>query len=194
MNTTHMIQWILVSLALVGMIYAMLVIKNEKFDYLKRAVATNFHGYHLLLPSWWSRSEKSTEENISFERTDTYYDWRANFRLLKDKESFAKPMEILFRDLIEQQNIQFDENEAIIHEPTEFKNIPAITSGDFEVIRVEGMGTEDKEERIYLDAFLLRNNKTQEHIFGQSHSSVLNGMLEGPYFEQVLQNLVKNLS
>ena len=42
-------------------------------------------------------------------------------------------------------------------------------------------------------AFLIRDNKNKIHLYGQSHSSVLNGMLEGPYFESVFFNLIKSL-
>ena len=55
-------------------------------------------------------------------------------------------------------------------------------------VRVEGTCTEKKIYRFYYDIMIgvLENDQT---LWCQSKSSVLNGCVEGPFFEEALKNL-----
>ena len=58
-----------------------------------------------------------------------------------------------------------------------------------EVIRVEGKASQRIEERLYLDMCLMRDSNKQGYFLFESRSSVLNGLVEGPFFEEVLAEL-----
>ena len=57
------------------------------------------------------------------------------------------------------------------------------------MVRLEGTATADRAERLYYDAFLIRNLKTGSFLYAESKSSILNGLVEGPYFEAVMTGM-----
>jgi hypothetical protein len=73
----------------------------------------------------------------------------------------------LFKEKITDRNILFDEENSVIHNPSDFKEKELIKSGEFEMVRLEGTATADKSERLYYDAFLMRNLKTGQYLYAR---------------------------
>jgi len=181
------LEWGILILVLIFGVYTMRVIKNEKDNYLKDAVDIRFNQFKLLVPRWWTFFEGEDSKKIYFKRTDTRYEWQASFQIKNSELSL--PIVDLFKKEIEERKILFDEDTSIIYNPSDFSDSPLTKSGEYEMVRLEGTATEDRSERLYLDSYLVRNLKNGEYLFAESKSSVLNGLVEGPYFEEVLYRL-----
>ena len=95
----------------------------------------------------------------------------------------------LFKNHIAERKILFDEETSIIYNPSDFREGALITSGRYEMVRLEGTATADRKERLYYDAFLIREIKSGFYLYAESKSSVLNGLVEGPYFEAVMTRM-----
>lgn len=181
-NTT---EWlIIIGLFILGA-YTMYVIKNEKNDYLKTAVTFKFHYIQFLIPRWWTQTAEETDY-VSFERKDTRYDWIAKFFYFTDETQ--TPIENLFKEKIQELELIFDRDSSVIYNPTDFQKNPYVKSGSLEIVRIEGTATEKESERIYYDAILFRNKETGDCVFCSSRSGVLNGGIEGPFFEEAITN------
>lgn len=189
----HGFEWILVLVVLMFLVYLAKVIKSEKELYLSKAVPFNFHDFELLIPSWWSPHSQGEEDNtLHFHRADTYYDWKAKFSWLPlSEEELSKDMKEIFGSLVSKKHIQFDSAEAVIKDKEHFVSHPLKKFQETDFLRVEGTATEDDEHRIYYDAFVVKDKKQRGILFCESRSSILNGMLEGPYFEEVIHRLTK---
>jgi hypothetical protein len=176
--TNNPISWSLVFFTLVFLAYAARSIKNEKSFYRKYGIQINFDGYEFLIPRWWSIQEHD-KENISFERSDTRYDWKAKFTSIEIKQ--AQSLEELMASHLESQKIIFDNNELSISK----RDIP------IEGLHYEGTATQDDEVRIYYDVYLWKQKQKniERVLLCESKSSILNGCVEGPYFEEVMQNI-----
>ena len=98
--------WIFSILFLIVLCYAALKIKNEPNDYLKKSHLLPFNGFLLRIPSWWT-TIINENDLIRFERTDTRYDWFAEFWI---KETSLAP-EILLTKLINSLKVTFDDND-----------------------------------------------------------------------------------
>ena len=181
------LEWTIFLLLLGFGIYTMWVIKNEKKNYLKEGRTIEFKMFKLLIPKWWGEIPTNNQNIISFKRLDTRYEWEANF-IWNDLPS-DKEIRELFIEHITQRKILFDEDTSIVYNPSDFKTGPLIATGDFEMVRLEGTATFDRHERLYYDAFLVRNKKDNRYLYAESKSSVLNGLVEGPYFEEVMHRL-----
>jgi hypothetical protein len=187
MSTRTYLEWITFIALLIFGIYTMWIIKNEKNKYLKDARVVSFKNFKMLIPAWWSDVSEDMKDTLIFKRLDTRYDWQASFHWIE--ENSPKDIIELFKDKITERKILFDEETSIIYNPSDFKNSPLTQSGLFEIVRLEGTATEDKSERLYYDAFLVRQKSNGHYLFAQSKSSVLNGLVEGPYFEEVMLRL-----
>lgn len=186
------IEWGIVLIFIVGMIYAAQVIKNEKRTYLETAIPLSFKHFDFKVPTWWTNTSHE-DSTMVFERTDTRYDWKAHFRWLPFNEGDEnKELKTAFAELIKDKNIVFDSDTSVIKNPSDFYGHQIFKDEDPDMIRVEGTATQDLQERIYYDAFLIRDKKQKGFLFCESRSSILNGMLEGPYFEEVLLNAKKS--
>jgi hypothetical protein len=183
MSLQNIIEWSLVFIAFAVVIYTMIVIKEEKNSFLDSAKEKNFHRFKLLIPSWWGAT-KEKEDHLRFERTDTRYDWYADFIW----ESEIKEADIIeqMQEKLKGLHLEFDRDTTIIKEPVSFTEL---SQQGFEVVRVEGTATQDKTERVYCDAFLVRDREHKGTLFALSHASVLNGLIEGPYFEELMLRL-----
>lgn len=182
--TQHPIAWSLVAIILIALAYAMRAIKREKDIFIENGREIKFGPYLLYVPAWWSITKQS-ENTLRFERTDTRYDWFAYFELqtlAHNKNSIVEE----FTSEIHKRQLLFDSDAGIIHEPSTIKQ-GALENAD--VARVEGTATENGIERVYYDAMLARDNELQQRIWAESRSSILNGLVEGPYFEYVIQNI-----
>ena len=127
-------------------------------------------------PVWWSILKKS-ETSIQFHRADTRYDWHAKCELFSDQ---VLDLEKFTITKLEQENILFDQECTDI-------------SFHGENLRIEGTATRDNEQRLYLDIYVVRNNSNDIYYF-ESRSSILNGCVEGPYFEELIKSIRKETS
>jgi len=183
MNWPLTLQWIFL-IALMGLgVYTMHVIKNEKKTYLQHAREVHFKKFKLFVPHWWGEVPAGDNELV-FKRLDTRYDWEAHFIWHQEPETLD--IIELFKSKIAVRKILFDEDTSIIYNPSDFKEGALVGSGRFEMVRLEGTATEDRQERLYYDAFLIREKETGQYLYAESKSSVLNGLVEGPYFEEVM--------
>jgi hypothetical protein len=165
----------------------MKVIKNEKKTYLENANEIIFFHFKLLTPNWWSLVPSGIDNAILFKRLDSRYSWEARFTW--EVEKSEKNIIELFKDKIELRKLLFDEENSIIYNPTDFTDKDLIKSGRFEMVRLEGTATQEQTERLYYDAFLVREIKSGHYLYAESKSSILNGLVEGPYFEEVMLRL-----
>ena len=180
-------EWLAFFLLMALGVYTMRVIKNEKRNYLENAQEVIFKNFKLLTPRWWSLIPNESENEICFKRLDTRYDWEARF-IWSTERSDLDLIE-LFKEKIHAKRILFDEETSIIHNPSDFVDRPLIKSGKYEMVRLEGTATADRAERLYYDAFLIRNIDQGHYLYAESKSSILNGLVEGPYFEEVMMRL-----
>ena len=182
-----LMSWAILFLFLIILVYTAFVIKNEKVRYLRNGQWRLFCDYQLLIPPWWTAVEESGQL-LRFERTDTSYNWMARFerkpchRLLTVQELLQKEcarMEIEF----DQKELQQVEDAHFILD-TKCREKLSLYS-----LRLEGTANQFKTERCYLDLFIIKEDQSDYYDLFYSWSSVLNGLIEGPYFEQVLKNL-----
>ena len=189
-NLTLAFQWLFFFVVMALGVYTLRVIKNEKRNYLDNAQTIIFKNFVLLTPRWWTLIPTDSENIITFKRTDTRYDWEARFSWLEEKSELD--LIELFKEKIHARNILFDEENSVIHNPSDFLEKDLIKSGRFEMVRLEGTATADGMERMYYDAFLIRELTTGQYLYAESKSSILNGLVEGPYFEEVMLRLSLN--
>lgn len=187
MTLSTIFEWLIFFLLMGFALYTLRVIKTEKANYLKNAKSIDFKKFKLIVPQWWGEVPTDSADVICFKRLDTRYDWEARFHWIE--QTSEKDLVELFKEKIMERNILFDEENSVIHNPSDFKDKPIIASGNFEMVRLEGMATADRAERLYYDAFLIREIKSGHYLYAESKSSILNGLVEGPYFEEVMQRI-----
>ena len=183
---SNIVWWTLLGAVLIFSIYAAFVIKNEKKDAVNRGIPLSFHGFTFAIPCWWTATTKS-DDFITYERTDTRYDWKACFHWLPS-ETIKEDPQSIFEKMTTKRNIVLDHETAVIKVPTMLIDL---NNQGIEALRVEGTATEDNEHRIYYDAFVFKGS--DGYLFMESRSSILNGLLEGPFFEQCLLKAQKSL-
>lgn len=187
MTVRFFFEWLSLFLILGLGVYTMRVIKNEKKVYIENAREIHFKLFKLFIPSWWGDVATDNSDELCFKRLDTRYEWVARFHW-KAQSNQIDLIE-LFKEQIHARKILFDEDTSIIYNPSDFKTGPLISTGKFEMVRLEGTATADSQERLYYDAFMVREISTGAYLYAESRSSVLNGLVEGPYFEQVMLRL-----
>lgn len=166
-------MWVFVLFGLTSLTYAALKIKNEPNDYLKKSKVFEFKQFFLQIPSWWTLT--INEKNlIRFERTDTKYDWYCEYWAIENSKGSG---EEILQNLVKDLNLVFDEK----------NNLENFSIDLLKISRMEGMSTINGIDRAYFDIFVAEINGA--FFVGKSHSSILNGCVEGPYFEEVLQRL-----
>ncbi len=188
------LEWIAVISIFLFAIYAMLVIKNEKNDYIKNAIEKNFYGYKLFLPHWWGLIENENKNLLHFKRLDSKYEWESFFKYLpieSQQEDWKNlSIEEVLKSELESKKLLFDLDTTIITNPSEFSEKSKLDLTQFELCRVEGTATIDRQERVYYDSFIIRQKSNNEVLLCESISSILNGLVEGPYFEEVIQRII----
>ncbi len=185
--TENAFAWSFVLACLIALAYAMKAIKKEKSMFIENSIPIEFGPYILKVPGWWSITLQN-ESELKFERTDTRYDWFAIFKIEELQEN-SKSIVEEFTDEIHLRKLMFDTDAGVIHQPESTKQKALINA---DVARVEGTATQNGIERVYFDAMLARDQETNKRLWAESRSSVLNGLVEGPYFEYVIQNLERN--
>ena len=183
----HLGSWIALILFLLFLLYTLIVVVEEKESFLESALDYSFKQFHFKIPSWWGLISENDRE-VRWQRTDTRYDWEAKLELNKDLDKSIS-IEEDFKNRIEKLEMVFDLDSSDILMPSDFKERQEVQDGALELVRIEGTATQMGTERCYLDAFLIRDHKRGETLFATSLSSVLNGLVEGPYFEEMMLNL-----
>lgn len=186
----NIFEWLFLVAILAILAYTAYVIKKEPESYKKNAKKQKLAHFNLHIPEWWGEIGGDQKNSLVYERTDTRYDWRATFIWVnfEDVGPGHEDLREVFVEMIQEKQIVFDPDTSIIMNPSDFQSNSAVQSGEVEMLRVEGTATQKETERIYYDAFLLRDFKNQGFLLAQSQSSVLNGLVEGPYFEEVMLN------
>lgn len=182
-------DWIILGAGLLVLVYMMIVIKEEKSSYKDSFITYSLGPMHFPAPSWWTLTQQNAEL-LQFERTDTRYDWKARIHWL-DGDLWHLNLEELMVAEIKKRALEFDEVNSVVHRPSSFEQHPLVVSGDWEVCRIEGTASKAVIERVYYDAYLVRDLKLRRHLYCESQSSVLNGLVEGPYFEEMMENVTK---
>lgn len=190
MISEHLWSWVLLAAFLIFLIYTLIVVAEEKTSFLESAKKLAWNQFEFQVPSWWGLIINN-ENEIVWERTDTRYDWRA---ILKREQKLNRNISIEedFKNRIEALEMVFDLDSSDILMPSDFKTREEVQKGKIELVRIEGTATQHGTERCYLDAFLIRDHQRNETVFATSLSSVLNGVVEGPYFEEMMLNLKWN--
>ncbi len=214
----NLFDWVLLGSLFLFALYTLYVIKNEKNTFLKNAVSYQIDKCKFLIPNWWTPVQlandpcypkiyslypNSTFQFHAFYRQDTRYDWRGKFLLSNQADVILKnypgnaevtTLENFFIAYCQFEHIEFDSDVAIMQNTKNphFKLYALATSSpqsDFQLFRLEGTATVDKENRCYIDLFMAYSASSQALMIFESRSSILNGLIEGPYFEDVIKTI-----
>ncbi len=184
--TAHLFDWLVVIALLIGAIYTMRIVGQEKSTFKQESYEVQFGDLSLMIPKWWTLTEQSTHR-LKFERTDTYYNWYCLFTYFPDHEQ--KDLPKLLEEKLNQESIEFDTDVVLETDSRVLFRDDLIQKEFQEIIRVEGTASQNVENRIYYDIYLMRRLNDQGYFIFESRSSVLNGSVEGPYFEESLSEL-----
>jgi hypothetical protein len=184
--------WSFLILFIGALLYTAISIKKEKKNFLKRTITYKLKGFNIPIAPWWTLIE-SDENHLNFKRTDTRYDWVGLFSIIPYQNT---PIEKQLVEIIHNRKILFDEETSDIPNREKISKdfrIGKIPHCDF--TRVEGTATKEEVQRLYLDMALIKDNKRKLLLLCESRSSVLNGLIEGPYFEETLKQItVSNIT
>lgn len=164
----------------------MKIIGQEKSTFRDESYEVQFEGLSLMIPNWWTIVEQ-TATLLRFERTDTRYDWFANFVYFPAHA--GKTLPTILEEKLNLENIEFDLDVVFETDSRVLFRDSKIQEYFQEIIRVEGKATQNIVDRIYYDIYLLRAQNSDGYFMFESRSSVLNGSVEGPYFEESLAEL-----
>jgi hypothetical protein len=186
MSSSHSLTVIFV-LLFFFLVYTAIVIWKEKKNYLKNRLTIQFHHFIFPIPPWWHR-EEINENNWLFKRVDSHYDWFCRFEYLPLNGSTSSDIEGRHLDLL----LQLKLNQLqIVFDPdplTFYREIKGPNSL-WQLKRMEGTATEKEENRIYCDIVVLTQLNGSEMFFLINQSSVLSGIIEGPFFDQMLKDM-----
>jgi len=187
-NFQSVFEWSALVIVLISVAYAAIVIKNEKISYLEDSLSISIGLVQLFYPKWWGVS-KSSDNEVLFQRHDTRYDWQGRLRVY----SSTQTVESFLNSYLKEKQIEPDGSYGSFEKTTEvsylIKNEKVQKSCE-SFLRLESVATEKNEERIYLDIILIKFKSELEKVYVfESKSSVLNGCVEGPYFEECIKML-----
>jgi hypothetical protein len=182
----HFWEWAILLLLIGGAIYTMKIIGEEKSTFKDESYEVQFEKLSLMIPNWWTIVEQ-TPSLLRFERTDTRYDWRALFAYIPNHQN--KSMPDLLEDKLNLENIEFDMDVAFETDSRVLFRDSEIQEHFQEIIRVEGRASQNVIDRIYYDIYIMRSQDDNGYFLFESWSSVLNGSVEGPFFEESLSEL-----
>jgi len=182
----HLVDW-LILLAILGMaLYIMKIVGEEHSSFKDESYEVRFSNLSLMIPNWWSITNQSPT-SLTFERTDTRYDWYAKFTYLPDHQNLE--MTKLLELKLDQEEIEFDIDVVFETDSRVLFRDDKIQEHFQEIIRVEGQGSQSVTERIYYDLYIMRGLDDAGYFVFESKSSILNGLVEGPFFEESLSEL-----
>lgn len=190
MNWSDIAEWLTLIIGLIFLTYTLIVIKEEKSSFLDSAKILRLNQYQFKIASWWSeKAESSNDQEKTYYRADTKYEWEAKFIQYKSEYNFDDSIENILKCIYYDLKIKFDSDACIIKNPSLFSEIIE-KNPHLEIARIEGTGTQDEVDRIYADIFCIKDLDKKELLVCYSLSSVLNGSVEGPYFEESMKSLV----
>ena len=184
--SNHLFDWVIVVVLILGAIYTMKIIGEEKSTFKDDSYEVQFGRLSLMIPNWWSITDQ-TNNHLRFERTDTRYDWYAHFSYFPDHG--GKSMPDLLSEKLDLEGVEFDMDVVFETDSRVLFRDDEIQEYFQEIIRVEGKASQNVTERIYYDIYLMRAQNDAGYFIFESRSSVLNGLVEGPYFEESLAEL-----
>jgi hypothetical protein len=182
----HILDWLILITLIGAGFYTLKIIGHESSTFKQDSYEVVFGELKLTIPNWWTITEQSPHR-LKFERTDTRYDWFAIFEYHPDHAN--KKLELLLEEKFNLEKIEFDKEVVFETDSRVLFRDDEVQEKFQEVIRVEGMGSQDVIERIYYDIYLTRALEDSGYFIFESKSSVLNGLVEGPYFEESLSEL-----
>lgn len=184
--SNHAFDWLLLA-TLIGLaLYTLKIIGQEKSSFKQESYEVQFSDLALMIPNWWTLTSQ-TEHQLKFERTDTRYDWYALYTYFPNHE--GKDMPKLLEEKLNLEGIEFDMDVVFETDSRVLFRDDRIQEQFQEVIRVEGKASQRVVDRIYYDVYLMRRLNDDGYFIFESWSSVLNGLVEGPYFEESLSEL-----
>ena len=184
--TNHLLDWLILLIIMGGAIYTMRIIGEEKSTFKDDSYEVRFGNLSLIIPNWWTIIEE-TSMHLRFERTDTRYEWHSTFTYFPDHQDKSMPQ--LLEDKLNIESIEFDMDVVFETDSRVLFRDSKIQEHFQEVIRVEGKASQNVVDRIYYDIYLMRGLNDKGYFIFESWSSVLNGLVEGPYFEEGLSEL-----
>ena len=182
----HFGDWLVLLALIGGAIYTMKIIGQEKSTFKDESFEVTFGPLSLQIPNWWSITEQ-TVGHLRFERTDTRYDWYAIFEYFPSHG--GTPLPDLLEQKLNREGIEFDEDVVFETDSRVLFRDPKVQEQFQEIIRVEGKASQNVVDRIYYDIYLMRGLEDPGYFIFESRSSVLNGLVEGPFFEESLSAL-----
>ena len=182
----HIWEWAVLLGLIGGAIYTLKIIGEEKSSFKQDSYLVNFGKLSLMIPNWWSIVDQ-TPTTLRFERTDTRYDWYAVFAYFPDHG--GKTMPQLLEEKLDLEKLEFDMDVVFETDSRVVFRDSEIQEYFQEMIRVEGKASENVVERVYYDIYMMRAQNDPGYFIFESKSSVLNGLVEGPYFEESLAEL-----
>jgi hypothetical protein len=184
--THHLFDWIMALGLIVAAFYTLRVIGQEKSTFKDECYKVQFGTFELTIPNWWTITDQAPF-HLYFERTDTRYDWFCRFAYIPDHK--RKNLPDLLSDKLDLEKIEFDQDVVFETDSRVLFRDTAVQEYFQEVIRVEGKASQNIEDRIYYDIYIMRVQDDAGYFIFESRSSVLNGLVEGPYFEESLAEL-----
>lgn len=184
--SNHFLDWIILIALILGALYTMKIIGEEKSSFKDDSYLVQFENLSLMIPNWWTIVEQ-TPHHLRFERTDTRYDWYANFSYFPNHE--GKEMTKLLEEKLDLEKLEFDMDVAFETDSRVLFRDSDVQEVFQEVIRVEGKASQNVTERAYYDIYIMRALNSEGYFIFESWSSVLNGLVEGPFFEESLSEL-----
>lgn len=183
----HWGDWLIVAGLLALALYTLRVIRRESSDFIDEARWLTFRELQIPVPEWWGQT-RDEASYLQFERTDTRYDWYARFMWIDDPR--AQPLHEHLAEKIGHEELDYDPLDVVMSTlSASLLRDPVVREHVSEFIRVEGQASMRIEERIYLDLVLMRPKNQSGYFLFESRSSVLNGLLEGPFFEECLAEM-----
>ncbi|MFL5784725.1 MAG: hypothetical protein ACJ76H_08965 [Bacteriovoracaceae bacterium] len=182
----HILGWLCVLAFLGAGFYTMKIIGEEKSTFKDDSYQVTFGDLVLMIPNWWTITSQ-TDHELRFERTDTRYDWYAVYQYVPHHD--GKDLPKLLEEKLDLEDIHFDEDVVFETDSRVLFRDPKVQEHFQEVIRVEGKASQKIVDRIYYDIYFTRAQNDSGYFMFESRSSVLNGLVEGPYFEESLSEL-----
>jgi hypothetical protein len=159
---------------------------QERSSFKEDSYEVQFGLLSLTIPNWWTITGQD-KNHLIFERTDTRYDWYARFEYFPEHQDL--PLDKILENKLNLEKLEFDQDVVFETDSRVIFRDTDIQRHFQEVIRVEGKASQDVVERTYYDVYIMRGLEDQGYFIFESRSSILNGLVEGPYFEESLAEL-----
>lgn len=188
---THPLAWVGLTLLIGYLIYMALKIRGEgEIIKLGEHQVFSIAGLQVKVPLWWAVREQYANR-LEFHRADTHYEWFSRLVWISPEELKQEGAEEFLRHQLEAEHLEFDKGEVGLYDKESYQRYKNIANGRYHIFRIEGTATQGVEKRCYIDCFILVDQQSGEGLFAYSWSSILNGMLEGPYFQLMLEALLE---